>query len=73
MDAIYEEHGSHWSQQVSAVATTQWLQRDQTLPFSEKGVACETILQLSCKNESEGLLSDYNAGVKQSRSEDDSK
>ena len=27
-DAIYEECGSHWSQQVFAMATTQWLQRD---------------------------------------------
>ena len=24
------------------VATTQWLRRDQTLPLSAKGVACET-------------------------------
>ena len=41
-DAIYEERGSDWSQQVSVVATTRWLQRDQTLPLSAKGVACET-------------------------------
>ena len=40
-DAIYEERGSDWSHQVSAVGTTQWLQRDQTLPLSAKGVACE--------------------------------
>ena len=32
MDAIYEERGSNWSHQVSAMGTTQWLQRDQTLP-----------------------------------------
>ena len=32
IDAIYEECGFDWSQQVSAVATTQWLQHDQTLP-----------------------------------------
>ena len=31
MDAIYEEHGSDWSHQVSAVGTTQLLQRDQIL------------------------------------------
>ena len=42
MDAIYEEHGSDWSHQVFALATTQWLQRDQTLPLSARGVACET-------------------------------
>ena len=41
-DAIYEECGSDWSRQVSVVATTQWLQRDQTLPLSAKGVAYET-------------------------------
>ena len=41
-DVIYEEHGSDWSHQVSAVATARWLQRDQTLPLSVKGVACET-------------------------------
>ena len=41
-DVIYEEHGSDWSHQVSVVATTRWLQRDQTLPLSVKGVACET-------------------------------
>ena len=40
-DAIYEERGSHWSQQVSDVATTQWLQCDQAIPLSTKGVACE--------------------------------
>ena len=43
-DAIYEERGSHWSQQVSAVASTWWLQRDQTLSLSVKGVACETTI-----------------------------
>ena len=42
MDVIYEEHGSDWSHQVSAVGTTRWLQRDQTLYLSVKGVACET-------------------------------
>ena len=42
MDVIYEERGSDWSHQVSAVVTTQWLQRDQTLPLSANGVACET-------------------------------
>jgi len=42
-DAIYEERESDWSHQVSVVGTTQWLQRDQTLPLSAKGVACETI------------------------------
>ena len=42
MDAIYKEHRSDWSHQVSAVATTEWLQHDQTLPLSAKGVACET-------------------------------
>ena len=41
-NAIYEEHGSDWSHQVSAVGTTRWLQHDQTLPLSAKGVACET-------------------------------
>ena len=43
MDVIYKERGSDWSHQVSVVATTQWLQRDQTLPLSAKGVACETM------------------------------
>ena len=42
MDAIFEERESDWSHQVSAVGTTRWLQRDQTLPLSVKGVACET-------------------------------
>ena len=42
MDAIYEKHGSDWSQQVSAMLIAQWLQCDQTLPFSTKGVDCET-------------------------------
>ena len=42
MDAIYEERGSDWSHQVSAMVTTQWLQCDQTLPLSANGVACET-------------------------------
>ena len=42
MDVIYEEHGSDWSHQVSAVVTTWWLQHDQTLRLSAKGVACET-------------------------------
>ena len=41
-DAIYEERGSDWSHQVSAVDTTRWLQHNQTLPLSAKGVACET-------------------------------
>ena len=41
MDAIFEEHGSHWSQQVSVVATTQWSQPDPF--FSAKGVACKII------------------------------
>ena len=35
-DAICEERKPHWSQQVSAMATTQWLQRDQTLPICER-------------------------------------
>ena len=30
-DAICEERGSDWSHQVSVVATTQWLECDQTL------------------------------------------
>ena len=42
MDAIFKEHGSDWSHQVSAVGTARWLQRDQTLPLSAKGMACET-------------------------------
>jgi len=33
-NAIYEERGSDWSHQVSAMGTTRWLQRDQTLPLS---------------------------------------
>ena len=41
-DAVYKEHRSDWSHQVSALATTRWLQHDQTLPLSVKGVACET-------------------------------
>jgi len=40
--AIFEEHESDWSHQVSAVGTTQWLEHDQTLPLSAKGVACKT-------------------------------
>ena len=40
-DAIYKEYGSLWSQQVSGVVTTQWLQRDHTL--SVKSVACELV------------------------------
>ena len=43
-DAIYEECGSDWSHQVFVVETTRWLQHDQTLPLSAKGVACETNL-----------------------------
>ena len=31
-DTIYKEQGFHWSQQISAVATTRWL---QTLPLCE--------------------------------------
>jgi len=38
----YKERGSDWSHQVSAVAATWWMQRDQTLPLSAKGVACKT-------------------------------
>ena len=41
-NAICEERGSDWSHQVSVVATTRWLQCDQTLPLSVKGVACKT-------------------------------
>ena len=41
-DVIYEGRRSDWSHQVSVLATTQWLQCDQTLPFSEKSLACET-------------------------------
>ena len=41
-DAIFEERESDWSHQVFAVGTTRWLQCDQTLPLSVKGVACET-------------------------------
>ena len=42
-DAIYKEHRSNWSHQVSVMGKTQWLQRGQTLPLSVKGVACETM------------------------------
>ena len=49
-DAIYEERGSDWSQQDLVVGTTRWLQCDQTLPLSVKGVACETSLQLRYLN-----------------------
>ena len=48
MDVIYEEHGSDWSHQVSAVGTTQWLPHNQTLPLSAKGVACETNFFKEC-------------------------
>ena len=34
---IFEERGSHWSQQISVVATTWWSQCGQTLPL-----LCET-------------------------------
>ena len=37
MDVIYEERKSDWSHQVSAVGTSRWLQRDQTLPLSCEG------------------------------------
>ena len=43
-NAIYKECGSDWSHKAFAVATTQWLQHDQTLPLSVMGVACETNL-----------------------------
>ena len=33
MQIIYKEHGYYWSHQISAVATTRWLPRDQTLPL----------------------------------------
>ena len=46
-DAIYEERGSDWSQQDLVMGTTRWLQRDQTLPLSVKGVACETKLTIN--------------------------
>ena len=36
------ECGSDWSHQVSAAATTRWLQHDQTLSLSAKGMACKT-------------------------------
>ena len=39
-NATYKECRSDWSHQDSAVVTTLWLQRDDTL--SVKGVACET-------------------------------
>ena len=42
-DTICEERRSDWSNQVAVVATTRWLQCDQTLPLSEKGVVCETM------------------------------
>ena len=43
MDTIYEERECHWSQQLSAMATTRTpLQHDQTHPLSAKGVACKT-------------------------------
>jgi len=45
-DVIYAECGSDWSDIASAVGTTRWLQHDQTLPLSAKGVACKTTLQL---------------------------
>ena len=51
-DAIYEEHGSDWSHQVSVMATTRWLQRDQTLPLSAKGVAYELGLFLNTQETS---------------------
>ena len=35
-DAIFEEHGSDWLHQVSAVGTAQWLQHDQTLPSLQR-------------------------------------
>ena len=53
MDATDEKRRSDWSHQVSAMGTTRWLQGDQTLPLSAKGVACEII-------KSPG----YNQGVK---------
>ena len=41
-DVIYKDCRSDWSHQVSAMGTTRWLKRDQTLPLSAKGVACKT-------------------------------
>ena len=51
-DAIYKECRSDWSHPVSAVGTTRWLQREQTLPLSVKGVACKTVNHccISCKH-----------------------
>ena len=43
MDTIYKESGSHWSQQVSAMAATQCLQCDQTFSLSAKGVSCKIV------------------------------
>ena len=45
IDTIYEECGSHWSQQVSVLVTTRLLQCDQTLPISAKGVACKAMIR----------------------------
>ena len=41
---LHEEHKFNWSQQVSAVSTTRWL---QTLPLSARDVACKTVYSLS--------------------------
>jgi len=41
-DAIYKEHRSYWLQHISAMGTTRWLQHDQSLPLSGKGVASKT-------------------------------
>ena len=51
-DAIYKERGSDWSHQVSVMATTRWLQRDQTLPLSAKGVAYKLGLFLNTQETS---------------------
>ena len=56
--AIHDECRSDWSHQVSAVAIIRWLQHDQTIPLSAKGVTCKTrrfhgqywILSLTSKN-----------------------
>ena len=41
---FYEERGSHWSQQVSAMVTTWWSR--VTRSSCAKGVACKTILYM---------------------------
>ena len=46
----YEERGSDWSHQVSAVATTRWLQRDQILSLRRVRLARLGVIAHKCRS-----------------------